>query len=60
MWRLKMIVTTQSKHINCEIDNIMEFAFERLHDLTNFMADAECSVRGKAVFEVWYEEGEQE
>lgn len=59
MWYLKMIVTTQSKHINCEVDNITEFAFPSIHELTIFMSNAECSVKGKVVFEVWYEEGEQ-
>lgn len=60
MWYLKMIVTTQSNHINCEIDNIVEFAFEEYEGLTKFMEWAECYAKGKTVFEVWYEEGEQE
>lgn len=59
MWHLKMIVTTQSKHINCEIDNIVEFAFEDYENLVMFMNCAERYAKGKTVFEVWYEEGEK-
>lgn len=60
MWNLKMVVTTQSKHINCEIDNIVEFEFKELESLIMFMERAKTSVKGKVVFEVWFEEGEQE
>ena len=60
MWVLRLTVTIKSKHINCEIDNIVEFKFKELKELSQFMADVQYSVQGKALFETWFEEGEQE